>query len=75
MNATYMALVGDRGRLVLPAKLRESQSWKQGTPLLFVETSRGVIVTTQKQALELLREQLSGKSLVEELLIERRQAG
>lgn len=70
-----MAPVGDRGRLVLPAQLRESQSWEQGTPLLFVETPRGVVVTTQRQALDLLREQLGGEdSLVDELLAERRRA-
>ncbi len=74
MNTTYPIAMGDRGRLVVPAELRERQGWPQGTPLLMVETDRGVILTTREQAKLLLRAQLAGESLVEQLMTERRRA-
>lgn len=74
MDLTHTATLGDRGRLVLPAPLREHQGWEQGTPLLFVETERGVLLATRAQVRDLLREQLSGPSLVDELLSDRRNA-
>lgn len=66
--------MGDRGRLVVPAELRIRQRWDQGTPLLFIETQNGVILATREQATRMIRDQLSGPSLVDELLLERRAA-
>ncbi|WP_415080086.1 AbrB/MazE/SpoVT family DNA-binding domain-containing protein [Microbacterium sp.] len=74
MGTTHSASLGDRGRLVVPAPLRERQRWEQGTPLLFIETERGVLLVTREQAKQLVREQLSGDSLVDELIAERRRA-
>ncbi|MDM4763259.1 AbrB/MazE/SpoVT family DNA-binding domain-containing protein [Galbitalea sp. SE-J8] len=74
MDATYTTSLGDRGRLVVPAALRESQGWTQGTPLLFIETDRAVLVATRAQAKALIRSQLAGADLVDELLAERREA-
>lgn len=74
MSTTFTLNLGDRGRLVVPAELRERQSWVQGTPLLMIETDRGVVLTTQDQAKSLVREQLVGSSLVEALLADRREA-
>lgn len=74
MSGTYTASLGDRGRLVIPAALRTSQHWEQGTPLLFIETRSGVVVATREQAKTIIRDQLSGTSLVEELIAERRRA-
>ena len=59
---------------MLPAKLRASQNWEQGDSLVLVETSKGVLIATRRQALDLLRDQLAGESLVQELIDERRQA-
>ena len=59
---------------MLPAKLRASQNWEQGDSLVLVETSKGVLIATRWQALDLLRDQLAGESLVQELIDERRQA-
>ncbi len=59
---------------MLPAKLRASQNWEQGDSLVLVETSKGVLIATRRQALDLLRDQLAGESLVHELIDERRQA-
>ena len=59
---------------MLPAKLRASQNWEQGDSLVLVETSKGVLIATRRLALDLLRDQLAGESLVQELIDERRQA-
>ncbi|GAB3812861.1 hypothetical protein GCM10028820_06630 [Tessaracoccus terricola] len=74
MDIGYSTTLGDRGRLVVPQVLRERQHWERGTPLLFLETEHGVILTTRTQARDLLREQLRGESLVAQLLAERRTA-
>lgn len=74
MDTTRTAVLGDRGRLVVPADLRARQGWEQGTPLLFIETERGVVVATRDQAKSLIRAQLGDGSLVDELLAERRAA-
>lgn len=66
--------MGDRGRLVVPAELRQRQKWDQGTPLLFVETDRGVVLATREQAKSLVRDQLRGASLVQDLVSARREA-
>lgn len=74
MSTTFNASLGDRGRLVVPAALRAQQKWEQGTPLLFIETEHGVILTTRLQAKQLIRRQLAGESLVDALIDERRVA-
>lgn len=72
MSTTFQASLGDRGRLVVPAELRARQHWEQGIPLLFIETPHGVVLATREQAKRLLREQLAGSSLVDDLLTDRR---
>lgn len=72
MDTTFSTSMGDRGRLVVPAELRTRQGWEHGTPLLLIETDDGVIVATRDQATKMIREQLSGSSMVDELLAERR---
>lgn len=64
--------MGDRGRLVVPRELRDRQDWAQGTELLVIEAPDGVVLVSREQALALLRRQLAGASLVEELVAERR---
>ena len=74
MSTTFHAPLGDRGRLVVPAELRNRQGWRQGDPLLFMETPDCVVLMTREQAKVLIRRQLAGRSLVEELMAERRAA-
>lgn len=74
MSGTYAVVMGDRGRLVVPAELRERLSLEPGTPLILVETGDGVVLATRDQAKRLVRQQLAGPSLVAELLEDRRQA-
>jgi AbrB family looped-hinge helix DNA binding protein len=66
--------VGDRGRIVLPAELRQRRNWPEGTTLVAVETDRGVILTRRDELESLVRDQLAGRDVVAELLEERRSA-
>lgn len=66
--------VGDRGRIVLPAELRQRRNWPEGTTLVAVETDRGVILTRRDELESLVRDQLAGRDVVAELLEERRAA-
>lgn len=67
-------MMGDRGRLVIPADIRARQGLTAGTPIVLVETDRGVVLITRSQAKDLLRDQLRGSSLVDELIADRRAA-
>ncbi len=66
--------VGDRGRLVLPAGLRQRRNWTEGTTLVAIETEHGVVLTEQDELEKLVRDQLAGKDVVKELIEERRRA-
>ena len=74
MSGTYSIVMGDRGRLVVPAELRDRLHWTTGSPLLLIETPHGVIMATRDQVKQLVREGLQGLDLVEELLADRRKA-
>ena len=64
--------MGDRGRLVIPADLRERAGLAEGTPLVLLETPQGLVLLTRSQLQELVRADLTGLDLVGELLAERR---
>ena len=72
MNGTYSVTMGDRGRLVVPAELRERAGMREGCPLVLVETDAGVVLLTRDQLKARVRADLAGLDLVEELLAERR---
>ncbi|MGH8889360.1 MAG: AbrB/MazE/SpoVT family DNA-binding domain-containing protein [Acidothermaceae bacterium] len=74
MSGTYPVVMGDRGRLVIPAELRAKLDLKAGSPLIMVETPHGVVLTTRDQLKQLVRSQLQGLDLVDELLAERRRS-
>lgn len=74
MSGTYEVTVGDRGRFVIPRELRERAGLSDGTPLTLLETEHGVVMLTRPQLRELVRADLAGVDLVEELLRERRAA-
>lgn len=65
-------MMGDRGRLVIPADLRERAGLTEGTPLILFETPTGLALLTRPQLQELVRADLAGLDLVGELLAERR---
>lgn len=72
VSGTYSVVMGDRGRLVVPAELRERMNLSSGSSLLLIETPRGILLVTRDQARKLVQESLSGHDLVAELLAERR---
>ena len=72
MSGTYQVTMGDRGRLVIPAELRERAGLSEGTALILLETPTGLVLLTRSQLQELVRADLTGLNLVAELLGERR---
>jgi bifunctional DNA-binding transcriptional regulator/antitoxin component of YhaV-PrlF toxin-antitoxin module len=74
MGAGYSAKVGNKGRVVIPVGLRESQGWTDDTVLLFVEESDGIRLVSRDDLLASIRSQLAGTDPVGELLAERRAA-
>jgi AbrB family looped-hinge helix DNA binding protein len=64
--------MGDRGRLVIPAELRERAGLAEGMPLVLLEAPHGLVLLTRPQLQELVRADLAGLDLVGELLAERR---
>ncbi len=74
MSGTYTVKMGDRGRLVVPAELRERAGLHEGRVLSLVETPHGVVLMTREQLKDRVRADLRGLSLVDELLVERRTA-
>jgi len=64
--------MGDRGRLVVPAELRERLNLKPGSPLVLLDTPHGVVLATREQVKDLVRAGLQGLDLVAELLEDRR---
>jgi AbrB family looped-hinge helix DNA binding protein len=71
-GTSYPVTMGDRGRLVVPAALRERLHLEAGTPLVLIETELGVVLATREQLKGLVRTQLQGLDLVAELLEDRR---
>jgi AbrB family looped-hinge helix DNA binding protein len=72
MSGTYTVVVGDRGRLVVPAEVRERSGLVEGTTLVLLETPSGIVMMTRGQLRDRVRDELAGLDLVGELLAERR---
>lgn len=66
--------MGDRGRLVVPADVRERHHLEPGTRLIIFESDEGLVLMTRRQLKERVRQDLAGLNLVDELLAERRAA-
>ena len=67
-------MMGDRGRIVVPAAARERAGLSAGTPLVVVESSEGLILLTREQLRARIRDELSSADLVGQLLADRRRA-
>ena len=72
MGGTFATNMGDRGRLVIPAGLRERAGLVEGRPVVLLDTPKGIVLLTREQLKELVRADLSGLDLVADLLSERR---
>jgi AbrB family looped-hinge helix DNA binding protein len=72
----YTVKMGDRGRLVVPAEMRESLGLHAGRVLVLIESPSGVVLLTRDQLKDRVRSEMEGLNLVDELLEDRRrQAG
>ena len=74
MRGTYTIVVGNKGRVVVPAQIRERAGLVEGTPLIVLDTPAGIVLLTREQLRARVRSELAGTDLVEELLAERRAA-
>ncbi len=72
MSGTYRIVMGDRGRVVIPADVRQRLSLDEGTPLTLLETPDGLVLMTREQLLAKVRGDLKDLDLVGELLRERK---
>jgi AbrB family looped-hinge helix DNA binding protein len=72
VSGTYYVVVGDRGRLVVPAEIRERAGLREGTPMVMIESPDGLVLLTREQLKRRVRADLAGLDLVDELLAERR---
>ena len=72
MSGTHTVVVGDRGRIVVPADVRARAGLSEGTPLVLLETPHGLVLLTRGQLRARVRAELEGLDLVGELLTERR---
>lgn len=72
MSGTYQVVMGDRGRLVVPAELRARAGLDEGRPLTIVETSQGLVLMTREQLKSRVAADLAGLDLVDDLLAGRR---
>jgi AbrB family looped-hinge helix DNA binding protein len=66
--------VGDRGRIVVPAEVRERAGLREGTALILLETPQGLVLLTRQQLRARVNSELEGLDLVTELLADRRRA-
>lgn len=72
MSGTFQVVVGNRGRLVVPAEVRERARITEGTVLVLLDTPTGLVLLTREQLRQRVRDDLTGTDLVAELLAERR---
>jgi len=72
MNGIHTVTVGDRGRIVVPAAVRERAELSEGDSLVLLETPDGIVLLTREQLRDRVRNELDGLDLVSQLLAERR---
>lgn len=72
MGTTYELHVGDRGRVVLPASLRQELGLQQGDVLSVTLEGGQLVASTPRAALARIRARVQGDGVVEELLSDRR---
>lgn len=67
--------MGEGGRLVVPAEIRERLGWCPGTHLVFIESPTGLVLLSRDQLKDQVRTEMGGLNPVDELLEDRRRAG
>jgi AbrB family looped-hinge helix DNA binding protein len=74
MSGTHKVVMGDRGRIVVPADVRDRAGLAEGTPMMMLETPAGLVLLTREQLRARVRDEFEGLDLVAELLADRRRA-
>ena len=74
MSGTHTVVMGDRGRIVVPADIRARGELSEGTPLVLLDTPGGIVLMTRAQLRARVRNELAGLELIDELLRDRRAA-
>ena len=74
MDGTYTLAVGNRGRIVVPSEVRERAGLREGTPIILLESSDGLVLLTREQLRARVQRDLDGLDLVGQLLAERRES-
>lgn len=74
MSGTFGVVMGDRGRLVIPAEVRNAAGLEEGTKLVLFTSEDGLVLMTREQLRRRVSEDLAGLDLVGELLADRRRA-
>jgi AbrB family looped-hinge helix DNA binding protein len=74
VSGTYTVVVGDRGRIVVPAEIRARGELSEGTPLVLLDTPGGLVLMTRTQLRARVRDELAGLELIDELIRGRREA-
>ncbi|MXW42924.1 MAG: AbrB/MazE/SpoVT family DNA-binding domain-containing protein [Acidimicrobiia bacterium] len=72
MSGTHALIVGNRGRVVIPAKVRERANLREGRPLILLETPEGLVLLTREQLRARVCREFHGLDLVADLLADRR---
>lgn len=74
VGGTHQVVVGNKGRIVVPAEVRERAGLAEGTTLVLLETPTGLVLLTRDQLEHRVRADLAGTDLVAHLLADRRAA-
>ncbi len=74
MSGTYVATMGDGGRLVVPAEVRARHGLEQGASVIVMESPWGLVLTTREALLARIQLHLKGSNLVQQLLDQRRRS-
>ena len=71
-RGTHQVTMGERGRLVVPAEVRERAGLDSGSSLILLDTPGGIVLMTREQLRQRVRDDLAGLDLVGDLLDDRR---
>lgn len=74
MNGTHVVVMGERGRIAVPADVRKREGLREGTTLVLLTTPEGMVFMTREQLRTRVADDLAGLDLVGELLAERRRS-
>lgn len=72
MAGTHAVTMGDRGRLVVPADVRERAGFRVGDVLILLESPNGVTLISRDHLRDLVQQDAADRDLVGELLADRR---